>query len=567
VQSLAEQPVEQFEPTADAVGKSNLASRMLNPAPGARLVTSEMDLLEVLVRQGVLGEDSENKVRDLVHRTGASVNSVLDRLGILPQRDWVEICSAASGLASVQTGDLPETLEAHPRVDLRFCKKKHVLFLGYGDGSSIFAIANPWDDYVLRSTTIASGGRAQFRLMGERDIEAALSRLENLLDEQSGVSAYGTSGNDTSDAQYLLEIANDGPTIKLVDTIIAQAIERRATDIHLEPFERSARIRFRVDGVLQEGDPVASTLYPGVVSRLKILASMDIAERRLPQDGRIHHRSHGRAFDIRVASLPTIHGESLVLRMLPHDGDKSSIDALNMPSNVRGLVDHALTLSNGLIIVTGPTGSGKTTTLSALLNHLNQTGRKILTVENPVEIRIAGAIQIEVQPDIGLDFANTLRTFLRHDPDILMVGEIRDAETARVAIQAALTGHLVLSTLHTNSAAEAATRLTDMGVEPFLLKSVLRAAIAQRLVRRICDHEEGSLDPTACVRCSGGGYYGRQAVFEALDSGQLAEVLDGNHVQAQTMEDHGALLVSKGLTDAREIARVLNASPKGQANA
>jgi type II secretory ATPase GspE/PulE/Tfp pilus assembly ATPase PilB-like protein len=363
----------------------------------------------------------------------------------------------------------------------------------------------------------------------------------------------------------------------------------RATDIHLEPIQTSARVRLRVDGELVEVQAPERGIYEGVVSRLKILAGMDISERRLPQDGRIRQRLAGREIDMRVASAPMIHGETIVLRLLDNHDGLSKLADLKLPAHVSKRLESVIKQPNGLILVTGPTGSGKTTTLHAAMNELNDTRRKIVTIENPVEIQTPGLQQIEVNAELGWTFAAALRTVLRHDPDVIMVGEIRDSETAELAVRAAMTGHLVFSTLHTNSASDAATRLIDLGVPEYLMKSVVRLVAAQRLVRRVCpscaepidlerrpktrdvftklDQRTGShTDPKAwnlvksvgCDACNQTGFRGRLALFEAMEPEELAAMQKhGTSRGLHTMGSEGVRMIAEGHTTLEEVMRVL----------
>jgi len=348
-----------------------------------------------------------------------------------------------------------------------------------------------------------------------------------------------TSSADNPSTEELASIAGQAPVIQFVNQALTQAIRDRASDIHFEPFEKSFRVRFRIDGVLYEQTPPPRTLALPIASRLKVLANLDIAERRLPQDGRIRMNVAGRGVDLRVSSMPTQFGESVVLRVLDRMAVQLDLNGLGLPDSIKGDVQRSLRRPNGIILVTGPTGSGKTTTLYSGLREISTPGLKVLTIEDPVEYEIEGILQVPVNPVAGLTFATALRSLLRQDPDVIMVGEIRDLETAQIAIQAALTGHLVLSTLHTNDAPSAITRLIDMGVEPFLLASSIEAVLAQRLVRRICPHCREPDQPSpalasllelesptppdrrflrgrGCPECSGTGYRGRIGIFEWL---------------------------------------------------
>jgi general secretion pathway protein E len=342
------------------------------------------------------------------------------------------------------------------------------------------------------------------------------------------------------DVERLKDLASEAPVVRWVNALIARAVETRASDIHIEPFEARVRVRYRIDGVLVEQDPAPMKMRAPIVSRIKIMARLNIAERRLPQDGRVKMVIRGKAIDLRVSTVPTLHGESLVMRILDRDAVALDFDALGFTGRERGQLEEVLDRPNGVFLVTGPTGSGKTTTLYAGLTRLASPEKKIFTVEDPVEYQIEGVNQVQVKPDIGLTFAHVLRSILRQDPDVIMVGEIRDAETAQIAAQAALTGHLVLSTLHTNDAASAIARLTDMGVEEYLIASTVIGVSAQRLVRRLCAHcaeaepalpevierfhlrarkPQGEIllvRAVGCDKCGGRGFLGRTALIETM---------------------------------------------------
>ena len=312
----------------------------------------------------------------------------------------------------------------------------------------------------------------------------------------AAVSTEGLSAEAAKDSAKLLEIANQGPIVRLVDQVLGDAVARRASDIHIETFEDHVNVRFRIDGVCYPVAKPPKSLALAIASRLKILANLDVAESRLPQDGRILLNKEGKAIDLRVSTLPTIHGESIVMRILDKSSLNKTLDQLGMSPEMQRSIEELIRRPHGLFLVTGPTGSGKTTTLYACLTTLNRPDVKIITTEDPVEYDIAGLIQVAINQKISLDFATCLRSILRHDPDIVMVGEIRDPETAQVAIQAALTGHLVFSTLHTNDAPGAITRMLDMGLEPFLITSTVNAILAQRLVRRLCPQCRSTVPPT-----------------------------------------------------------------------
>ena len=366
----------------------------------------------------------------------------------------------------------------------------------------------------------------------------------------------------------LLESAGDAPIIRMLNALLTQAVRDGASDIHIEPYERHSSVRFRVDGTLREVVQPNRALHAALISRLKIMADLDISEKRLPQDGRISLRLGTRAIDVRVSTLPNAHGERAVLRLLDKSESKLSLESVGMQGDVLARLEGLITQPHGIILVTGPTGSGKTTTLYAALSRLDAGRSNIMTVEDPIEYELPGVGQTQVNAKIDLTFAKALRAILRQDPDVIMIGEIRDFETAQIAIQASLTGHLVLATLHTNDAASAITRLTDMGVEPFLLSSSLLGVLAQRLVRKYCGHCHGGDHGTGCEHCGHTGYAGRTGVFELLlvnDAiraqihGQAAEAEVRAQALAggmQLMREDGERLVAAGITSREEVLRV-----------
>ena len=362
----------------------------------------------------------------------------------------------------------------------------------------------------------------------------------------------------------LLESADDAPIIRMLNALLSQAARDGASDIHIEPFERHSSVRFRVDGGLREVVQPNRALHAALISRLKIMALLDIAEKRLPQDGRISLRLGQRAIDVRVSTLPSAHGERAVLRLLDKSGARLSLESIGMQGPTLQRFEHLIAQPHGIVLVTGPTGSGKTTTLYAALQRLDAAHSNIMTVEDPIEYELPGVGQTQVNPKIDLDFAKALRAILRQDPDIIMIGEIRDHETAQIAVQASLTGHLVLATLHTNDAVSAVTRLTDMGIEPFLLSSSLLGVLAQRLVRKTCTACQGS----GCAVCGHTGYQGRTGIFELLSVDEGLRGLVHNrasesdmHRQAQrnglgSLREDGERLVALGLTSREELLRV-----------
>ncbi|MEM7491535.1 MAG: GspE/PulE family protein, partial [Pseudomonadota bacterium] len=433
----------------------------------------EPDVPDRFLADGTLTEADLARVREVAATTMQPVRLVLDRLGIVSQRRWAEAVAEETGLPVIGPDDFPNILPQSDTLSPDYMRANGFALLKADEDGARVAVADPTAAELRHVLRMVFGAGLSFSVASDRDIEAALDRSEAAAaPDAEAVLPDGLDGD--LDADRLTELANNAPTVKYVDWIFTKAVESGATDIHMEPFEGGPRVRLRIDGVLVSVDPVERHLYEGVISRLKILAGMDISERRLPQDGRIRQKAAGRAVDIRVASAPTVHGETMVMRLLDGDDSHARLGKLDLPSDIDQALRAALRHPHGLILMTGPTGSGKTTTLHAALAELNEEGRKVITIENPVEIQNPGLIQIEVKPELGLSFAAALRTVLRHDPEVLMVGEIRDAETAELAIRAAMTGHLVLSTLHTNRAAEAPLRLADMGVPDYLIAQVLR---------------------------------------------------------------------------------------------
>ncbi len=402
------------------------------------------------------------------------------------------------------------------------------------------------------SAAYAQGESSAAAVVSEVESDADLSRMMQ----------------DLPAIEDLLETADDAPIIRMLNALLTQAARDGASDIHIEPYERHSSVRFRVDGTLREVVQPNRALHAALISRLKIMAELDIAERRLPQDGRISLRIGTRAVDVRVSTIPSAHGERAVLRLLDKSEGRLSLEALGMQGEVLRKFEQLVAQPHGIVLVTGPTGSGKTTTLYAALQRLDAARNNIMTVEDPIEYELAGVGQTQVNPKIEFDFAKALRAILRQDPDIIMIGEIRDFETAQIAIQASLTGHLVLATLHTNDASSAVTRLTDMGVEPFLLSSSLLGVLAQRLVRKLCPKCKRDNHPVGCERCGHTGYSGRSGVFELLVTDDAIRAQIHNRaaeadIRAAAraagmvlMREDGERLVSQGITSREELLRV-----------
>ena len=499
-----------------------------------------------LVERGKLDGPGLDRAVRLAGSSGERLGSLLPKLGLVSERDLAEALSGLLDLPLVGPSDFPETPLLAEKLSPRFLRESRVLPVSDGDDGLVLAMADPLDDYVLDALRLTSGRDLLVCVAEPSELEAAIERLYG--DGQAGsgqvVEEVGEASGDglDLDVEHLKDLASEAPVIRLVNQLIHRAVEARASDIHIEPFESRVRVRYRVDGVLMEMDPPPARFRAAIVSRVKIMARLNIAERRLPQDGRIKLAIRGVPIDLRVSSIPTMHGEGVVLRILDRQGVELDFAKLGITGHNRETYRKVLERPHGVFLVTGPTGSGKTTTLYASLVTLNSPEKKLLTVEDPIEYQLDGVNQIQVHPSIGLSFAHVLRSILRQDPDIIMIGEIRDVETAEIAVQAALTGHLVLSTLHTNDAAGTITRLLDMGVEDYLVTSTLNGVAAQRLVRTLCQdcrRQEKALPELAaqldlerflpgssgnvslwqavgCKTCSGTGYRGRTSLVETL---------------------------------------------------
>lgn len=452
-------------------------------------------IVAALLAKGRLKEADLARARRLQEEAGGSLLDLLARLGLVSERDHAETVAEVLDLPLVNVKELPDAPpepvgddEADAAaLSLRFLKQFHLCPLGEDAGQVAVLMADPQDAYAADAVRLATGKSVRALVAPRSEIDDLIERWHG-----QGRSAMGAivenaegDGGDLDDVEHLRDLASEAPVIRLVNLIIQRAVELRASDIHIEPFENRLKVRYRIDGVLEEGESPPANLTAAVISRVKIMAKLNIAERRLPQDGRIMLRVQGKELDLRVSTVPTAHGESVVMRLLDRETVVFDFHRLGFTDEFLPQFQHVLEQPHGILLVTGPTGSGKTTTLYTALSKLNTSDVKIITVEDPVEYQLEGINQIHVKPQIGLDFANALRSIVRQDPDIIMIGEMRDLETARIAIQSALTGHLVLSTLHTNAAAGGITRLLDMGVEDYLMTSTINGILAQRLVRRL----------------------------------------------------------------------------------
>ena len=449
-------------------------------------ISADERIAALLLQRGKLKEADLVRARRLQEESGDGLLSLLGRLGLVSERDHAEACAAELGLPLRSARDVPQLPPDDVALGVKFMKQFHVVPVALdADGVDVL-LADPQDPYVLDAVRLASGREPRPAVALRSEIDELIERwhgqgrsaMEGIVE-----NAEGEAGFD--DVEHLRDLASEAPVIRLVNLIIQRAVELRASDIHIEPFENRLKVRYRIDGVLEEGESPPQNLTAAVISRIKIMAKLNIAERRLPQDGRIMLRVQGKELDLRVSTIPTAHGESVVMRLLDRETVVLDFHRLGFTDAFLPQFQQVLAQPHGILLVTGPTGSGKTTTLYTALSKLNTNDVKIITVEDPVEYQIEGINQIQAKPQIGLDFANALRSIVRQDPDIIMIGEMRDLETAKIAIQSALTGHLVLSTLHTNNAAGGITRLLDMGVEDYLLTSTVNGILAQRLVRRL----------------------------------------------------------------------------------
>nr|WP_269450932.1 type II secretion system ATPase GspE [Stenotrophomonas sp. MMGLT7] len=431
------------------------------------------------------------RARQLQREAAGDLLPLLVRLGLLSERDQAEATAQVLGIALLDArqvpAEAPESLPEAATLSLRFMKQFHLCPLALDGDTLELWMADAHDPYALDAVRLATGLQVRAMVGLRSEIDDLIERWYGQGRSAMGAiveTADGESGA-IDDIEHLRDLASEAPVIRLVNLVIQRAVELRASDIHIEPFESRLKVRYRVDGVLVDGESPPANLTAAVISRVKIMAKLNIAERRLPQDGRIMLRVQGKELDLRVSTVPTAHGESVVMRLLDRETVVFDFERLGFTDAFLPQFRKVLELPHGILLVTGPTGSGKTTTLYTALSQLNTTDVKIITVEDPVEYQIEGINQIQAKPQIGLDFANALRSIVRQDPDIIMIGEMRDLETARIAIQSALTGHLVLSTLHTNNAAGGITRLLDMGVEDYLLTSTVNGILGQRLVRRL----------------------------------------------------------------------------------
>ena len=541
-----------------------------------------MRLGEMLVaRKQITGEDLERAL-ELQKDRGDKLGKILVDLGFIAMRDVLAALSEQLSVPLVSLEGPPPVIPEAEGLSPRFLRQFRCIPVGMRDSTLELAMADPLDFETIATVRSFTGLKVSTALAAEQEILDAIDRYYGESAQQDTDFA-STEVTANEDLEHLRDLASEAPVIRLVNTMIAQAVEKRASDIHLEPFEKEFRIRFRVDGVLHSQEPPAKELKAALISRVKLMAKLNIAERRLPQDGRIKVKALGHEVDLRVSTLPTLYGESVVMRLLDRSaGDFYDLHNLGFDDRMLERIAYYTTLPHGIFLVTGPTGSGKSTTLYSALKRINQTDKKIITIEDPVEYQMDGINQIHVNPQIGLTFAAGLRHIVRQDPDVIMVGEIRDRETADIAIRAALTGHFVYSTLHTNDAPSAITRLTDMGVENYLMCSSLVSVLAQRLVRVICQFckvpagdvttPSGEVIPSwrgeGCERCFGTGYTGRVGIFELMEMNEeLRKLIMANEDASvltaatrrhgmRTLREDGWEKVRLGVSTSTEVMRV-----------
>ncbi len=561
------------------------------PLPPSAAGAGGQRLGEMLVERQLVTSGDVGKALAFQEQYGGRLGSVLVRLGAISEESLLPVLAEQLGIPAIRASEWPQDgeairglLAASPYAVAWWLDNGIAAWESPSGDGILVAGSDPLDPAANEALARAFPDRPWYwRLMQTQDL-ARLLELAN-----AGSAASDPSWDD--DVNHLRELAEEAPVIELVNNMLAQAMDLRASDVHIEPEETRFHVRMRIDGILHSRMTLPASRYPAVASRVKLISGMDIAERRLPQDGRLSIRVSGKEVDVRASAVPAVHGESIVMRLLPKERQDLNLDRLGFSARDLALFRTWAREPHGIILVTGPTGSGKSTTLYGTLEELNQTDRKIITVEDPVEYEVKGVTQIQCNSDIGYTFARALRAILRQDPDVIMIGEIRDLETAGIAVQSALTGHLVLSTLHTNDAVSAFTRLTDMGIEPFLVATSVRAVQAQRLVRKLCSHcsepadvpaaieslVAGLLDtqqpanwrqPKGCPHCQGSGYRGRVGIYELVDVTPAMQELIVARAPAERMRaladaqggrglrEDGLLKARAGLTSVDEVVRV-----------
>lgn len=552
-------------------------------------------LAEQLTRSNKISDADLSKVQRMCEeKPDVSFMQLLSRLGVVGDLDIAEALSSILQIPLVTKEQFPNEAIVAELISDRYLKEQKIMPLAMDDDYIMVAMADPTNLEAYEAIALATDREVNVRIGIASEIENSLDQLAGDRATQMDQILDDVAIEEISDEEvdHLKDLASEAPVIRLVNLLIQRAAEQHASDIHIEPFEGRLKVRYRIDGVLKEVESPPRQFAAAIISRVKIMAKLNIAERRLPQDGRIRSRMQGKEFDMRISTIPTMHGESVVIRLLNQESVVLDFKSLGFSEQLRTKFIDTLRLPHGMILITGPTGSGKTTTLYTALSLLNEPNRKIITVEDPIEYQLEGINQIQAKSSIGLTFANALRSIVRQDPDVIMVGEMRDLETAEICIKSALTGHLVLSTLHTNDATSSITRLIEMRVEDYLLTSTLNAVVAQRLVRVLCEHckvpqaaphkfindcrsHRVHASPNAqiyaakgCAECGDTGYAGRTCILELLilDEGIKSKILqhaDASELQQyavqngmQTMYQDGLAKVLAGVTTIEEISRV-----------
>jgi len=551
-----------------------------------------MKLGEYLIEQNKITLRDVERALVAKAEMGGKFGQILVKLGLVSEIDVARALSEVLSIPLVTTQEFPQEPVEVPGLSLDFMLGNSWVPIAVNAHSARFAAVIPQDEFLLKALALALDRPVDVHLGLESEVMAALQGHMGSGAEEGSGDSVDLYGDDQEFIEHLRDLASEAPIIRLVNQIIHRALDLGASDIHIEPFDDGLHLRYRVDGVIQEfEDAPAAGDGPAIASRIKLLANLNIAEQRLPQDGRIMTRVKGHELDLRVSTIPTVHGESIVMRVLDRQSIRLSLSDMGFSDDTLVKYQELLARPHGVLLLTGPTGSGKTTTLYASLSSMDCESRKIITVEEPVEYQCRGINQIQVKPQIDLDFARALRSILRQDPDIIMIGEMRDGETAQIGVQSALTGHLVLSTLHTNTAASAVTRLEDMGVERYLITSSVNAVLAQRLLRKLCVECREQVTPSAemlaaqglgnflqpgasiyaaagCSACKHTGYSGRTGIHELfiLDAAMHEAILSGAdattlHAAARdngmyTLYEDGLRKVAQGVTSMEEVLRV-----------
>jgi len=541
-----------------------------------------MRLGEILIERRLLTQEDVDRALELQRERGDKIGKILVDMGFVAMRDVLSALAEQLQVPVLAIDGPPAMSPETESLSPKFLRQFRCLPVALHDHTVTLAMADPLDFETRATVSACTGLTVRPGIAVEQEILDAIDRYFGQA-AKSGDEIATATGEADEDLEHLRDMASEAPVIRLVNAMIAQAVEKRASDIHVEPFEKEFRIRYRIDGVLVNQDSPQRELKAAIISRVKLMAKLNIAERRLPQDGRIKIKTLGREVDLRVSTLPTLYGESVVMRLLDRSATEFyDLERLGFDQHMLSRMEYYTSLPHGIFMVTGPTGSGKSTTLYSALKRINQSDKKIITIEDPVEYQMDGINQIHVNPQIGLTFAAGLRHIVRQDPDVIMVGEIRDRETADIAIRAALTGHFVYSTLHTNDAPSAISRLTDMGVENYLITSSVVGVLAQRLVRVICKNCKGPAGTATtpegeiidvfrgagCEECFGTGFRGRVGIFELMELNEdlRASIMRNEDASKITgiarrqgmrnLREDGWIKIARGVTTTEEVMRV-----------